>query len=110
MGIEALDRHDRLMTIRTSPQHVAGPAGLLPRSAASRALFALAILFMASAAFHTFVLAADGWQWSGAVSWRKPVVFSVSLGTLAWAVGWIIDRLPPRPRLAAVIDSGRATL
>ena len=103
MGMWVAKPHDRHMTTTHDLQHVPGPAGLLPRSAASRALFAAAILFMASAVFHTFVLAADGWQWSGAVSWRKPVVFSVSLGTLAWAVGWIIDRLPSRPRLAVAI-------
>ena len=73
---------------------------LFPQSRAARLLMAAALLFAASAVFHTFILAADGWQWSGAVSWRKPVVFSVSLGSIAWAMGWIIDRLPPRPRLA----------
>lgn len=73
---------------------------LLPRSRAARLLTAGALLFAASAVFHTFILAADGWQLSGAVSWRKPVVFSISLGSTAWAMGWMIDRLPPRPRLS----------
>lgn len=76
---------------------------LMPQTKASRLLVAAAVVFAASAVFHTFILAADGWQWGGAVSWRKPVVFSISLGSLAWAMGWIIDRLPRRPRLAGAL-------
>lgn len=91
------------MTLRTPALAADGLRSLLPRSRSSRVLGGLAVVFAASAVFHTFVLAADGWQWTGAVSWRKPVVFSVSLASLAWAMGWIIDRLPPRPRLAAAI-------
>ena len=90
------------MTIAT-PTLPTGSRSLLPQSKASRLLMVVAVLFAASAVFHTFILAADGWQWAGPLSWRKPVVFSVSLGTLAWAVAWIIDRLPQRPRLALAI-------
>lgn len=90
------------LSSRTRPL-TAAVRTLLPRSGAARALFILAVVMAASAVFHTFILAADGWDWSGPTSWRKPVVFSLSLGSLAWALGWIIDRLPPRRRLAATI-------
>lgn len=56
-----------------------------------------------SALVHTGLLAATGFEWSGSVSWRKPIVFGLSIGLLLMTVGWILDRLPDRPRLAGTI-------
>jgi len=53
-----------------------------------------------SALVHTGLLAATGFGWSGSVSWRKPSVFGLSIGLLLVTVGWILDRLPDRPRFA----------
>ncbi|HEX6301380.1 MAG TPA: hypothetical protein VF148_13005 [Acidimicrobiia bacterium] len=66
-------------------------------------LYAGAILWLFSAAVHAGVLVLDGWQWSGSVSFRKPLVFSISIALLLATVGWVIDRLPDRPRLASAL-------
>jgi hypothetical protein len=52
---------------------------------------------------HVFALAADDWAWSGAVSFRKPLSFAVSIGLLLASVGWVLDRLPERPRLPGAL-------
>jgi hypothetical protein len=41
--------------------------------------------------------------WSGAVSFRKPITFSLSIGLLLATFGWVLDRLPDRPRLAGTL-------
>jgi hypothetical protein len=51
---------------------------------------------LASGAVHAVVAAVDGGSWWGAVSWRKPVVFGMSLGILAWSVVWVLRQLPVR--------------
>jgi hypothetical protein len=76
---------------------------LRPIRRLARILYAGAIFWLFSAAVHIAALALDGWQWSGSVSFRKPVVFSVSIGMLLATVGWVLDRLPDRPRLAGVL-------
>jgi hypothetical protein len=37
------------------------------------------------------------------VSFRKPLTFSLSIALLMATMGWVLDRLPERPRLAGVI-------
>lgn len=75
--------------------------GLRPVRRPARVLYAGAAAGMVSAGVHLGALALDDWQWSGSVSFRKPLVFSVSVGLLLATVGWVLDRLPDRPRLAA---------
>lgn len=75
-----------------------------PKSRAARVLMVTAAAWAASGVFHIGVFAIDGGSLSGAVSWRKPIVFSVSVGLTLWATGWVLDRMPTeRPRLAAAI-------
>ena len=66
---------------------------------ASRRLGAAALVLLFSAVCHLVVLLAVSRQWAGPVSLRKPITFGISVGMLLWTVGWVIDRLPPRPRL-----------
>jgi hypothetical protein len=74
---------------------------------ASRRLGVTATVLGLSATVHLFVLVATGGDWSGAVSFRKPITFGVSVGLLLWTCGWVMDRLPSRKRgesvLAAVL-------
>lgn len=65
----------------------------------SRFLGRIGLLFAGSAVLHLIVVIARGLDWSGPVSFRKPVTFAVSLGLMVWAMGWIMDRLPYRPRI-----------
>jgi hypothetical protein len=78
-------------------------ADLRPARRPARVLYAGAAFWLASGLVHLGVLAANGWAWSGAVSFRKPLVFSVSIGLLLATVGWVLDRLPDRPRLAGTL-------
>jgi hypothetical protein len=79
-------------------------ADLSPARRPARVLYAGAAFWLLSGLVHLGVLAADGWAWSGAVSFRKPLVFSVSVGLLLATIGWVLDRLPDRPRLAGVLS------
>ena len=88
-------------------------ADLGPHRGPSRMLTYTALFWMASAAFHTVVFVLSDTPWSGAVSWRKPIVFSLSIGLMLWAFGWVLDRLPHRPRLAtslAVVFAASSTV
>jgi hypothetical protein len=86
----------------------------------SRFLGRIAKLFALSAIVHLVVAVTRGWDWSGAVSFRKPVTFAVSFALMLWAMGWILDRLPARTRLGwplsialatgAVIETGLITM
>lgn len=76
---------------------------LRPTRRPARVLYAGAAFWLFSALIHLGVLALDGWQWSGAVSFRKPLVFSLSMGLLLATFGWVLDRLPDRPRLAGAL-------
>jgi len=78
-------------------------ADLGPTRRPARVLYAGAAAWLASALVHLVVLAADGWAWSGAVSFRKPLTFSVSIALLLATIGWVLDRLPDRPRRAGTI-------
>jgi hypothetical protein len=79
-------------------------ADLRPTRRPARVLYAGAAFWLVSGLVHLGVLAADGWAWSGAVSFRKPLVFAVSVGLLLATVGWVLDRLPDRPRLAGTLS------
>jgi hypothetical protein len=81
---------------------------LQPHRGPSRVLGWTALFWLGSAAVHLAVWAVDGGPWAGPVSWRKPIVFSLSFGLLLWAFGWLLDRLPDRPRLAWPLAVGLA--
>lgn len=70
----------------------------------SRWLRAAGILLLVSAAFHVVVLIVSGAQWAGPVGMRKPITFGLSVGLMLWTVGWVIDQLPSRPRLEAIVS------
>ena len=78
-------------------------ADLRPTRRPARVLYAGAAAWLVSGLVHLVVLAASGWAWSGAVSFRKPLTFSVSIALLLATIGWVLDRLPDRPRLAGTI-------
>ncbi|MCI0679518.1 MAG: hypothetical protein L0Z63_10830 [Actinobacteria bacterium] len=65
----------------------------------SRRLGTAALVLGLSALVHSVVLVVDGQGWGGAVSFRKPVTFGISVGLLLWTCGWIMDRLPDRRSL-----------
>jgi len=76
---------------------------LRPIGRPARILYAGTVFWLVSAAIHLGALALDGWQWSGSVSFRKPLVFSLSMGLLLGTMGWVLNRLPHRPRLAGAL-------
>ncbi len=76
---------------------------LQPQRRPSRILYAFGAFWTFSALVHTAVLVATGLEWAGAVSWRKPIVFGLSIGLLLATTGWILDRLPHQPRLAGAL-------
>jgi len=78
-------------------------ADLRPVRRPARVLYAGAAAWLVSGLVHLVVLAANGWAWSGAVSFRKPLTFSVATALLQTTIGWVLDRLPDRPRLAGTI-------
>jgi len=78
-------------------------ADLRPVRRPARVLYAGAAAWLVSGLVHLIVLAASGWAWSGAVSFRKPLTFSVSIALLLATIGWVLDRLGDRPRLAGTI-------
>jgi hypothetical protein len=72
----------------------------------SRVLGRLALGLVFSAVLHLSVAIARGGDWQGAVSFRKPVTFAVSFALMFWAMGWLMDRFPRRPRLGWPIAVG----
>lgn len=89
------------MTAASAVQAIS--SDLTPRTKTARNLTAAAAVWFAIGLVHVGVFLVDGGAWAGAVSWRKPITFSLSIATLLWAFGWIIDRVRNRPRLAATL-------
>ena len=54
------------------------------------------LILIVGGLLHVIPLAFDGLQWSGAVSFRKPIVFGFALGLSAWSFAWIMTYLPRR--------------
>ncbi|HEU4346797.1 MAG TPA: hypothetical protein VFR35_03320 [Actinoplanes sp.] len=67
-----------------------------PATGQQRFLWWCGALLLASGAVHAVVAAVDGGSWWGPVSWRKPVVFGLSMGILAWSAAWVMRQLPVR--------------
>jgi hypothetical protein len=67
-----------------------------PSTAQQRFLWWCGALMLASGAVHAAVAVVDGGPWWGAVTWRKPVIFGMSFGILAWSAVWVLRQLPVR--------------
>ena len=67
-----------------------------PQTPAQRLAAAVGLLLCAVGLAHLGVFVVDGGTWSGPVSWRKPVVFGVSLGVLALTVAAVLREIPGR--------------
>ncbi len=81
---------------------------LRPQRGPSRLMGRVSLILLVSTVVHIGVFLADDRPWAGAVSWRKPIVFAASFALMAWAVGWVLDRLPER-RGAKIISRVVAT-
>lgn len=91
-------------TTRTFPPPVGGgtiralarQVWLAVRPTTAQQRFLCGALMLASGTVHVGVAVVDWAPWWGAVSWRKPVVFGVSFGILAWSAVWLMRQLPVR--------------
>ncbi len=59
-----------------------------------RFLYRVGALLILSGLFHVVVFAVDGGSWAGPVSWRKPIVFGLSVGITAVSIAWFMTFLP----------------
>jgi len=76
-------------------------AVLIPAGTAERALLGVAAAFAIAGLAHVIPFISDGGPWAGAVSWRKPIVFGLSIGIVTWWVAWVLGNLSWRPRTKA---------
>ncbi|WP_336922743.1 hypothetical protein [Aquipuribacter sp. SD81] len=67
-----------------------------PRTRAERWTAGAGLALAAVGLAHLGVQAVDGGAWAGPVSWRKPVVFGVSLGILLLTVAAVLRWVPGR--------------
>ncbi|GAA0945745.1 hypothetical protein [Virgisporangium aurantiacum] len=67
-----------------------------PQNGFQRLLWWAGTLLLASGAVHLVVALVDGGSWWGPVSWRKPVVFGLSMGLLLWSMVWALRRQAQR--------------
>ena len=67
-----------------------------PTTAQQRFLWWCGTLMLASGAVHAVIAVVDWAPWWGTVTWRKPVVFGISFGMLAWSAVWVMRQLPVR--------------
>ncbi len=99
---EGTDPYGDLMSSKGPDVNNLLPPLSLHKPAARRLGWASAV-FALSGLVHLGVLLVSGGPWEGAVSYRKPLTFGISFAALLWTLGWIIDRLPARPRLETVL-------
>jgi hypothetical protein len=69
-------------------------SALVPTGPTERALLAVAAVFAGVGAAHLIPFLASGAVWGGAVSWRKPILFGLSIGIVTWWLAWVLDKLP----------------
>lgn len=62
-------------------------------------LYRLGLLLVASGLAHAGVWAALGGPLTGPVSWRKPIVFGLSVGVTTLSLAWVVAHLRPSTRL-----------
>lgn len=67
-----------------------------PRGRFQWVLWWAGTLLVASGLLHLVVAAVDGGSWWGPVSWRKPVVFGLSMGLLLWSLVWVLRQQAER--------------
>ena len=70
-----------------------------PLTAQQRFFYVIGAVMATSALIHgviALVALANGDSWDGPTSWRKPVVFAVSLSLMMFAASWILRLLPQR--------------
>ena len=63
-----------------------------------RFLYWVSVLFLVSATFHSAVFVLDDRAWEGPVSWRKPLLFSLSFALVCVSLAWVMTFLPRRQR------------
>jgi MFS family permease len=54
-------------------------------------------LLIASGLVHVVIFLIDGGPWAGAIGWRKPIVFGLSLGITTIFLSWFMSYLRARP-------------
>ncbi len=86
-----LPLRDRLLDRLRGAAHDASP-----RYDYQRTLYRLGALLVASGLAHVVVWFVDGGAWAGPVSWRKPILFGLSLGLMCLSLGWIQGAMPRR--------------
>jgi hypothetical protein len=57
-------------------------------------LLRMAAIFALSGVLHVLVWAIDGGPWAGDVTWRKPIVFGLSLGITTASLVWALGAVP----------------
>ena len=62
-------------------------------------VYRVAALMFISALFHTGVFLLDDVPWEGPISWRKPIVFGLSLSSTLFLMAWVLNFMPTRHRL-----------
>ena len=70
-----------------------------PLTTQQKFLYLVAALLIASGLVHSvigLIAIFNGEPWSGPVSWRKPVVFGLSVGLASIAFAWVLRQLPNR--------------
>lgn len=68
-------------------------------SRAERACYRVAVVLVLVGFVHLGVLLATGGQWTGPLSWRKPMTFGLSFGLTLATLTWVLSFLPMRPRV-----------
>ena len=72
-------------------------SNIRPVTTQQRFLFVVGAILLASALVHGVIAVGAlfaGQEWSGPISWRKPVVFAASFGMLSLTGAWILRLLP----------------
>src|SRR5688500_17027037 len=84
------DKTARLSLAATAIARLRGAAtDAAPKHSYQRALYVMGALLVGAGLIHVVVWAIDGGAWAGPVSWRKPILFALSLGMSALALGWV---------------------
>ena len=73
---------------------VADESDFAPAKGYVRFLLGSGALLIASALFHAVVFLLDETPWRGFVSWRKPIVFSLSFAITNFTLAWVLHLLP----------------
>lgn len=61
-----------------------------------RFAYVIGIGLVCSGLLHLVVWLVSGTEWTGAVSWRKPILFGLSTGVTVLSVAWVSTKVRPR--------------